>query len=211
MNMKTSQTLSLGIASSMPNIDMTRELFLQYYGIALPSRTSKVLVWENSIKIVLLWVDSLVQRVMSWDIFLGIAGRGQLIESFGKQGKIPLEGMTQFGYRDDGYRSLQPVFELVGDGYGEKWFEDANKFWFRKTGETEEIQWRKIPLYTVPFSIDNRWVNDVITDEDFPVWITSMRVMRKNPQARRIVKDISDRVSDLYNTSWYYRNAYPRG
>ncbi len=211
MNMKTSQTLTLGIASSMPNMDMTRELFLKYYGITLPARTSEILLRENRIKLVLLWVDSLVQRIMSWDMFLGIAGRGQMIESFAKRGKMPLEDMTRFGYRDDGYRALRPLCELIWYGYGYKWFEDANKFWFRKTGETEEIQWRNIPLYTVPFAIDNRWINDEVADVDFPVWVTSMRVMRKNPQARSIVKDISDCASDLYNTSWYYRNVYPRG
>jgi hypothetical protein len=210
--MKTTP-LILGIASDATNLKMVETLFSRYYDIDISNRMQNrsVLIKENPVEVVTLWVDDITKRIMSWDMFLGIAGLWQFVESFNKQWKISLEEITKFWYRDDTYRSTRPIYELIGDGRGENWFNDANRFWFKKTTEVEEMQWRDIALYDIPLLIDDRWAEDDVSDMDFPIWVNSLRTLRKRPDARSAIKDLQEKVSYLYATSWYYRQRYPRG
>lgn len=210
--MKTTPLL-LGIASDATNTQMISNLFSRYYDIDLSNSMNdgNILIGENPVRIIILWVDELTQRIMSWDVCLGIAGLWQFIKSFKKQWKIPLQEMTQFGYRDEKYRAIVPVYKIVGDGRWENWFDDANKFWFRKASEVEEVIWRSVPLYEVSFSIDDRWIQDEVSDVDFPVGVTSLRTIKKQSDVRSMISDLREKAGLLYETSSYYRQKYPRG
>ena len=127
----------LGYTRGTEDIDS----FLSQFSLIRTSRNSPVsrLVGTTPIEIVCTWADQLVNRLMSGDMSLGIAKLGDLVMSFWKYWKIPLNESSQFWRFDKEFRWVKPILELIWDGMWENWFDDANRFWFKRTGEFEEI------------------------------------------------------------------------
>ncbi len=202
--------LNIGISSTLPIRQQTEQFFYDNYTLSSPLSFRWEFMWVRestiagiSVEIITIAVQKLMNRVMSGDVTVGIASLNDVVQFFRESGKFPMNDGTRFWYFDRRYQERVPVIERTG---GDS-FDDANKFSYIATWETRITEWWKVPLYDIVFAIDD----GTQREGNSPVGVVSRRNMRKIPNLKSVVSDISARAEWACLNSLPYRKRYPRG